>query len=86
MSKTMSLEVLSSIKGAKSSEAVDKLFEVIKSANITANGNSNQFAVNLDDLREDVVHPSLEIEREIIRSNFPIQKNGYLVVSKVIEE
>ncbi|SOE22750.1 hypothetical protein SAMN06298216_3158 [Spirosomataceae bacterium TFI 002] len=82
----MSLEVLSSIKGATSSEAVDKLFEVIKSANIAVNGNPNQHAVTLDQLREDEVHPSNELERQIIRSNFPIQKNGYLVVSKVIEE
>lgn len=82
----MSLEVLSSIKGAQTSEAVDKLFEVIKSTKVAMNDNSNQFVASLNDLREDIVHNSSEIEKQIIRSNFPNQKNGFLVVSKVIEE
>ena len=33
MSKIMTVDILSSIKGAKPSEAVNKLFDVIKSAN-----------------------------------------------------
>jgi len=42
--------------------------------------------VFLDDLREDVVFHSPKIEKQIIIENFPREKKGYLVVSKVIEE
>jgi Asp-tRNA(Asn)/Glu-tRNA(Gln) amidotransferase C subunit len=88
MSKIMTVDVLSSIKGAQSSETVDKLFEVIKNAN-TTNSNSlsvKNNALSLDDLREDVVIDSPLAEKEIIIENFPKEKNGYLVVTKVIEE
>ncbi|MDG1039127.1 MAG: hypothetical protein P8O89_09320 [Polaribacter sp.] len=88
MSKIMTVDILSSIKGAQSSEAVGKLFEVIKNANKTNNSfnkNHNK-AVFLDDLREDIVINSPQIEKQIIIENFPKEKNGYLVVSKVIEE
>ncbi len=89
MSKIMTVDVLSSIKGAQESETVNKLFEVIKKANTTNNNsfNSNQNnAVSLDDLREDIVIDSSSVEKEIIIENFPKEKNGFLVVSKVIEE
>ena len=89
MSKIMTVDILSSIKGAQPSEAVDKLFDVIKNANATNNNsfnNVNQNALSLNDLREDVVVKSSAIEREIIKENFPKEKNGYLVVSKVIED
>jgi Asp-tRNA(Asn)/Glu-tRNA(Gln) amidotransferase C subunit len=86
MSKIMSLEVLSSIKGATSSQAVEKLFDVIKKANINLAKANQNVGVSLDNLREDVVLESSDIEKEIIRQNFPKSKNGYLVVSKVIEE
>jgi Asp-tRNA(Asn)/Glu-tRNA(Gln) amidotransferase C subunit len=88
MSKIMTVDVLSSIKGAEPSEAVNKLFEVIKNANTsTPNSvaNSNN-AVSLDNLRADVVRDSSAIEKQIIIENFPKEKNNYLVVSKVIEE
>lgn len=88
MSKIMTVDVLSSIKGAQPSEAVNKLFEVIKNAN-TSNNNSfknHNNAVSLDSLRDDVVIDSPSIEKQIIKENFPKEKNGYLVVSKVIEE
>ncbi|MGY6649065.1 hypothetical protein [Wenyingzhuangia sp. IMCC45574] len=87
MSKIMPVDILSSIKGAESSEAVEKLFDVIKNAE-TNNNSSNQNAknaVSIDNLREDVVEHSSEITKEIIKENFPKQKDGYLVVSKVIE-
>ena len=88
MSKIMTVDVLSSIKGAQPSEAVNKLFEVIKNANATNNNASNNQnnAVSLNDLREDKVIDSSAIEKQIIIENFPKEKNGYLVVSKVIEE
>ena len=88
MSKIMTVDVLSSIKGAQPSESVNKLFEVIKNANSTNNNsfNNHNNAVSLDDLREDIVINSQEIERQIILENFPKEKNGYLVVAKVIEE
>lgn len=85
----MTVDVLSSIKGAKPSETVSKLFDVIKSANnISANFHikNQQNAVTIEHLREDVVIESSEIEKKIIIENFPKEKNGYLMVSKVIEE
>ncbi|WJJ97630.1 hypothetical protein [Algibacter luteus] len=88
MGKIMTVDVLSSIKGAQPSEAVNKLFEVIKNANTsnnTFNSNHNN-SVPLDDLREDVVIESSAVEKQIIIENFPKEKNGFLVVSKVIEE
>ena len=89
MSKIMTVDVLSSIKGAQPSETVNKLFEVIKNAN-TSNNNSfnhnHNSAVSLDNLRDDVVIHSSSIEKQIIIENFPKEKDGYLVVSKVIEE
>jgi Asp-tRNA(Asn)/Glu-tRNA(Gln) amidotransferase C subunit len=42
--------------------------------------------VSLDHLRDDVVVDSPLAEKQIIIENFPKEKNGYLVVSKVIEE
>jgi Asp-tRNA(Asn)/Glu-tRNA(Gln) amidotransferase C subunit len=88
MSKIMTVDVLSSIKGAQPSESVNKLFEVIKNANSTNNNSFNKNhnnAVSLDDLREDVVFDSPNVEKQLIIENFPKEKNGYLVVSKVIE-
>ncbi|KOY50968.1 hypothetical protein I602_528 [Polaribacter dokdonensis DSW-5] len=85
----MTVDILSSIKGAQPSEAVNKLFDVIKNAN---SNNANAFnknhnnAVSVNDLREDLVINSSSLEKEIIIENFPKEKNGYLVVSKVIEE
>ncbi len=85
----MTVDVLSSIKGAKPSEAVNKLFEAIKNAQSTNNNSSNNVNNNfvcLNDLREDVVNESSAMEKKIIIENFPKEKNGYLVVSKVIED
>ena len=87
MSKIMTVDVLSSIKGAKPSESVNKLFDVIKNAN---ENNSLKTVTNnvvsLSDLREDVVIESAAIEKEIIKENFPKEKDGFLVVARVIEE
>ena len=84
----MTVDILSSIKGAQPSEAVNKLFEEIKNANPTTNNslnNVNHNAVSINDLREDVVVESSVVERQIIKENFPIEKEGHLVVAKVIE-
>ncbi len=89
MSKIMTVDVLSSIKGAQPSETVSKLFEVIKNANTSNNNsfnNNHNNAVSLNSLRDDVVIDSSVTEKQIIIENFPKEKNGYLVVSKVIEE
>lgn len=84
----MTVDVLSSIKGAQPSESVNKLFDVIKNAN-SSNDNSlnnvNRNCVSVSDLREDVVIESSAIEKQIILENFPNKKNGFLVVAKVIE-
>ena len=84
----MTVDILSSIKGAKPSGSVNKLFEVIKNANQQNNSNStaNNNIVSLNDLREDVVVESSSIEKDIIIENFPREKNGFLVVAKVIED
>jgi Asp-tRNA(Asn)/Glu-tRNA(Gln) amidotransferase C subunit len=88
MNKTMTVDILSSIKGAQPSESVNKLFDVIKNA-IPTNNNSlnnvNHNCLSVSDLREDVVIESSAIERQIILENFPNKKNGFLVVAKVIE-
>lgn len=63
----MTVDVLSSIKGAKSSETISKLFEVIKNANISSNNFSSkniQNAVSLEELRDDIVLESTEIEKK----------------------
>jgi len=84
----MTVDILSSIKGAKESETISKLFDVIKNANTTNNDSfsHNKNALSLNDLREDVVIESSKMEKKIIIENFPKEKNGYLVVAKVIEE
>lgn len=89
MGKLMTVDVLSSIKGAQPSEAVNKLFEAIKNAQPTDTNSLNivkNNAVNINDLREDIVVESSTIEKEIIIENFPKKKNGYLVVAKVMED
>ena len=88
MSKTMTVDILSSIKGAQPSESVNKLFDVIKNAvpsNATTLNNVNHNCVSVNELREDVVIESSAIEKQIILENFPNKKNGFLVVAKVIE-
>ncbi len=85
----MTVDVLSSIKGAQPSEAVNRLFDVIKNANSTNNNSFNinhNNCVSLDNLRDDVVIESSSLEKQIIRENFPKEKDGYLVVAKVIED
>ena len=85
----MTVDILSSIKGAQPSETVNKLFDVIKNAQVTNNNslnNVNYNCVSINDLREDVVIESSAIERQIIIENFPKEKGGYLVVSQVIED
>ena len=84
----MTVDILSSIKGAQPSESVNQLFDVIKNA-VPSNNNSlnnvNYNCVSVSNLREDVVIESSAIEKQIILENFPNKKNGFLVVAKVIE-
>ena len=85
----MTVDILSSIKGAQPSETVNKLFDVIKDAQPTNNNSSNNVknnAVSLNDLRDDIVIESSDLEKQIIIENFPKEKDGYLVVAKVIED
>ena len=84
----MTVDILSSIKGAKPSESVNQLFEVIKNAipsNENAVNNVNHNCVSVNNLREDVVFESSDLEKQLILENFPNKKNGFLVVAKVIE-
>lgn len=86
----MTLDVLSSIKGAKSSDAVDELFKVIKNAHFDKNEKvfSKSTIINavlLENLRDDEIIQSSQTEKELIKKNFPNEKNGFLVVSKVID-
>jgi len=86
----MPLDLLASIKGASSSEAVEELFSVIKKAVPTREGeiatDTEAMAVSLENLRSDRIERSPEMEKELIRKNFPKEKNGFLVVPKVIED
>ncbi len=87
MGKEMTLDVLSSIKGATASKVVEDLFEVIKKGHVDGGTNEvHQQAVAIDDLRPDEVINSTATERNLIIDNFPKEKNGFLVVPKVIEE
>lgn len=84
----MTVDILSSIKGAQPSESVNQLFEVIKNAVPSNNNATNNISLNcvsVSNLREDVVVESSAIEKQLILENFPKKKNGFLVVAKVIE-
>ncbi len=86
----MPLDLLSSIKGARPSEAVNELFNVIKRA-VPDNQSVDSFdmganTVPINELRSDEVVRCEEDQKELIRQNFPEEKNGFLVVPKVIEE
>ena len=88
MSKVMSLELLSSIKGAKSSKVINKLFEVIKDAHPSSKKRVGKYnkVVSINELRDDIVEESSKEEKQIIKKNFPKSKNGLLVVKRVVEE
>lgn len=90
MDKIMPLDLLSSIKGAAASEAVTELFNVIKEAvadqHEIPEDEEVLKGISLDSLREDHIEACPEREKEIIRQNFPKEKNGYLVVPKVIDD
>jgi len=86
----MPLENLSSIKGAKVSEIVEELFGKVRNA-IHKIDEGNRILVpekiiDMEMLRDDIVINTSEDEIKIIRQNFPVQKEGYLVVPRVIEE
>ena len=91
MDELTSLEMLSNIKGATSSEAIEQFFETLRNAATEKNkadlidllsGN----AISSEELREDVAVETSAIEKQLIIDNFPKQKDNYLVVPKVIEE
>ena len=87
----MPLDLLSSIKGASSSEAVTELFKVISEAvpeKISRNKEQpgKDHVVRVESLRSDESKECPEKVKEIIRNNFPKQKNGFLVVPKVIDD
>lgn len=100
MEKIMPLELLASIKGAASSEDVDALFDIIRKAvneNMLPESTEKAgtletgiigsgLAVSPDRLRSDEAAPATELEKEIIKKNFPGEKNGFLVVPRVIED
>ena len=91
MSELTPLEVLTNIKDAAVSESIGQLFGIFREAMTEPNeidfiDRLSESAVTTDELREDVVVESTEKEREILIDNFPLSKNNYLVVPKVIEE
>ncbi len=87
----MPLEVLSGIKGARPSQSIDELFDVVSKA---SSHDSTDMPVRIDEgninvtvekLRDDVIIESTNQEKDLIKRNFPREKNGFLVVSKVVE-
>ena len=91
MSELTTLEVLTNIKDAAVSESIGQMFGIVREAVTEHNefdfiDRISDTAVTTDELREDVVIESTEKEREIMIKNFPLSKNNYLVVPKVIEE
>ena len=86
MSKIMPLDELSSIKGAKASKAVSDLFDIIKKTDVKKNNATLQknASIDIEDLREDTVVKTSVETKKMIKENFPSEKQGYLVVSKVI--
>lgn len=93
MSKMMTVDVLSSIQGAKPSTEVGKLLDIIRNAKEHNNSNNQtsneavlQDAVCVTQLRPDEPLLSSQKEQDIIKGNFPQAHNGFLVVSKVIED
>ena len=91
MSKIMPLEVLSGIKDAKPSQSIDELFDVVSKAyhhdsiDMPVKIDEGNIIVTVENLRNDVVVESTNQEKSLIMNNFPKEKNGFLVVSKVIE-
>jgi Asp-tRNA(Asn)/Glu-tRNA(Gln) amidotransferase C subunit len=91
MDKIMSLELLSSIKGARQSDAIAELFRVIRDAfpdneNAGSIAEAGESTIYFENLRNDIIIESDAREKELITGNFPKEKNGYLVVSKAIED
>ena len=88
MKELTSLELLSNIEGATSSEAVEQLFETIRNGETGEDviGLLSGNAVSTDALREDIVVEASAVEKQLIIDNFPEQKNNYLVVPKVMDE
>jgi len=91
MDELTSLEMLTNIKGATSSEAIEQLFDTLRNAT-TEKGKDDEInllarnAISTEELREDVAVETSAVEKELIIANFPKQKDNYLVVPKVIEE
>jgi len=91
MEKIMPLDLLASIRGAESSEAVEELFRVIREAMKEQEGTDIietdiRQSASLERLRSDIPEACPEPVKELIRKNFPQEKNGYLLVPKVIED
>ena len=92
MSELTSLEILTNIKDIAPSESVGQLFGIVRTA-VPEEPSDVDFvallsgnAVTTNELRDDIAVEASETERQIIIDNFPLSKNNYLVVPKVIEE
>ena len=83
--------MLSKIEGASSSQAIDYLFDTLRT---TETGNNtvdvidllSRKAVSPEELRDDIAKETSALEKQLILANFPNEKNNYLVVPKVIDE
>lgn len=90
MNKIMPLEILSSINGARPSESIEELFKKVKNAfediENDVETEINDKIMDIDSLREDIVIETDEDEIKILIQNFPVKKDNYLVVPRVIEK
>lgn len=88
MEPSIPLDVLSNIKGAQASPAIQALFESLKDQTFKVETSDLAEAVDtcsVEDLRPDLVCESSTRERDLIKQNFPNSKNDYLVVPKVLD-
>lgn len=80
------LELLSNIRlGEIDTKNITNFFETIKNVEDQDTSDVNDYIVQVDNLREDVVKPSSEEEKALIMSNFQKKQGTYLQVPKIIQ-
>ena len=80
------LEQLSNIRTEKLNiKSISDFFDTIKAVELSDNQEAEEFVIQANQLREDVVVNASEEEKALIMKNFPQIQGTYLVVPKVIQ-